>query len=377
MKKSLIFIFLLFSFHNYANTYYSLGTDKEVLGAGFEESLTIPLDSCLDGDWVYQGGTQGQLSYQGGYQSDTMINTIAGSVKGGINLVIFGGSAKFSMRRKVTKNSTSAASVIELNYNKGSYNFENRRTKADITNQLASDPVAVRNKCGDSFIHNVQLGSNLYVTAKIHFNSRSEYEWYQTKIKVKFLFFSKTFTKTKEFFEATKNAVYSIQVNTDGGMTPKLAQLTQGGTTKYCKTDNMDACIDYAESIFNYLLDGGDYANDLTDDYLNPIKFDTASYEKSGHYDLAYAGVPTFSQRYRELSERLRVYQDFVDDEIENINAFLAVAETDAQKDPLIARLAERQQQKTSLSDAGDYCYTLPGTTLCEQRIEAAIATVN
>ncbi|WDE03753.1 hypothetical protein SG34_020565 [Thalassomonas viridans] len=377
MKKSLLFMLLLFSFHGYANTYYSLGTDKEVLGAGFEESLTMPLDNCLDGDWVYQGGSQGQLSYQGGYESDTMINTIAGSVKGGVNLVIFGGSVKFSMRRKVTKNSSSAASVIELNYNKGSYNFENRKTKDEVTNLLATDPVAARNKCGDSFIHNVQLGSNLYVTAKIHFNSRSEYEWYQTKIKVKFLFFSKTFTKTKEFYDATKNAVYSIQVNTDGGMTPKLAQLTQGGTTKYCKTDNMDACIDYAESIFNYLLDGGDYTTDLTDDYLKPIKFDTASYEKSGHYDLAYAGASSYSQRYRELSERLRVYQDFVNDEIENINAFLAVAETDEQKAPLITRLAEREQQKISLSDAGDYCYTLPGTSLCEQRIEAAIATVN
>ena len=376
MNKLLIFIPLLFSLHSHANTFYALGTDKEVLGAGFEQSLTMPLESCLNGEWIYQGGTQGDLSYQGSYDSEAMINTIAGSVKGGINLVIFGGSAKFSMRRKVTKNSNSAAAVIELGYNKGSYNLEHRQTKSDISALLATDPQLVRNKCGDGFIHNIQLGSNLYISAKLHFKSRAEYEWYQTKIKIKFLFFSKTFTKTKEFYEATKDAVYSIQVNTDGGMTPKLAALTQGGT-QYCKTDNMQTCIDYADNIFSYVLDGGDYANDLTDDYLKTIKFEVASYEKSGHFDLAYAGARSYSQRYLELSQRLRAYQDLVDDEIENISAFLGVADTDAEKAPLTVRLSERAQQKITLSDAGEYCYTLPGTSLCEQRIEAAIVTVD
>jgi len=367
---------LTFAAASYGKTYYSLGSDKEVLGAGFESELRLPLDSCLDGQWIYQGGSAGGLAYRGAFDSNSMMNSLTGSIKAGVNLVIFGGSVKLSMRNKVTENDSAAASTIELNYQKGSYNFEDRTIKPEIVDLIANNPTAVRDRCGDGFIHNVKLGSNIYVTAKLHFKERTEYEWYQTKVKIKVLFWSKTVTKTKEFYEATKNAVYSIDVHTDGGLTPRLQALTAGGP-RYCKTDNVDACIDYADELFAYLLNGGDYANDLNDSHLNNITYDVESYEKSGHYDLAYAGSLNISKRYIELSERLRVYQDFVDNEIENLLAFIAVADDPVDKAQQESRLQERYSQKTALNDSADYCFTLPGTSLCEINMEAAIATVN
>ena len=377
MKKIIVLLStVLCSFFAHATTYYSLGTDKEVLGAGFETDLSMPLAPCLNGDWIYQGGSEGGMAYRGDFDSKTMIDTLTGSIKGSVQLVIFGGSVKFSVRNKTTKNSNSSASTIELNYKKGSYNFENRTLKPEIANLLQTNPSAARQKCGDGFIHNMKLGSNLYVTAKIHFKSRSEYQWYQTQVKVKVLFWSKTFTKTKEFYEATKNAVYSIEVNTDGGLTPRLAELTKNGPI-YCKTAEMDHCLDHAEQLFSYLLQGGDYANDITDSQLNNITFDVASYEKSGHYGLAFAGNPNNSKRYFELSHRLRGYQDLVNDEIERLRAFLAVATDESEIAQLTSQLEERSQQKTALDNSADYCYDLPGTTLCEQHMETSIALVN
>jgi hypothetical protein len=376
IKITLLLSLYLCSFLSYATTYYSLGSDREVLGAGFEQALRMPLDSCLDGDWVYQGGSEGGLVYQGSFDANSMIYSMTGSIKASVDLILFGGSVKYSVRNKVTENTNSIGSTMVLNYNKGSYNFENRRVKPAITSLLQSDPVAARNKCGDGFIHHVKLGSNLYVSAKLHFKDRAEYQWAQTKIKVKVLFWSKTTTKTKEFYEATKDAVYSIQANTDGGMTTKLAQLTSGGP-RYCKTDNMDACIDYADELFAYLLEDGDYADDLNDSHLNNMTYDVASYEKSGHYSLAYGRPLNLSKRYIELSERLRVYQDFVNDEMQSTRAFLAVEEDEAQITRLTLRLAQRDQQKTALDASAEYCYGLPGTSLCEQHMEASIETVN
>lgn len=366
----------LLSFYANAHTYYSLNTAKEQLGQGFEQALGIPLESCLDGQWQFQGGSMGDLAYRGDFDSDTMINTITGSVKAGINLVIFGGSAKFSMRRKVTKNRNSAASAVELTYEKGSYNFENRATKPAFVELLSTDPNQVRNRCGDSFIHNIKLGSRIYVTAKLHFKDRTKYEWFQTKIKVKFLFFSKTFTKTKVFQDATKDAVYTIQVNTDGGMTPELARLTKNGTM-HCKTNNLTPCITYADNLFSYLLDGGNYVNDLKDEHLNVLKYEVEGYEDSGHYDLAYAGQTGLSDRYIALSARLRSYQDLVYDEIERLSAFKAVSEDPTEIEQLTARITARNAQRIGLEQAGEYCATLPGTTLCENHIESAIANVD
>ena len=364
----------LCSFSSLGDTYYSLGSDKEVLGAGFEQSLRMPLDRCLDGEWVYQGGSEGGLTYQGAFDSDTLINTMTGSIKGGVNLILFGGSVKYSIRKKSTENNNTMGSTLVFNYNKGSYNFENRSVKPAVASLLQSNPSAARSQCGDGFIHNVKLGSNLYVTAKIHFRNKSEYEWAQTKIKIKVLFWSKTKTITKEFYEATQNAVYSIGVSSDSPMPPQMAQLSG---TKYCRTDNMDACISHANAVFSYLFENGSYGDELTDQYLNTTTYDVASYEESGHYSLAYAGTANNAQRYIELSQRLRVYQDFVDDEIENLQAFLAVSDDETEQTQLTARLDERHQQKAALQASADYCFTLPGTGLCEVNMEAAIDTVN
>ncbi|WP_462162948.1 hypothetical protein [Pseudoalteromonas xiamenensis] len=371
-----LFLLLFIQPFAWGQSFYSLGTQNEQLGQGFELENGITKEACLDGDWVFQGGSMGELSYRGAFDSNTMINTIAGSVQGGINLVIFGGSVKFSMRRRVTENRNSAASVIELGYEKGSYNFENRTVKPAFSDLLKHDPLQAKNRCGNSFIHNIRLGSKLYVSAKLHFKTREEYEWFQTKIKIKVLFFKKTITKTKEFLEATKNAVYTIQVNTDGGMTPKLAQLTQHGPM-HCKTDNLEPCMAFADELFGYLLDGGDYGRDLTDQHLNVIKYDVERYEDSGHYDLANAGTIAIPTRYKELSARLRGYQDLVWDEIERLSAFVAVTDDATERTSLESRLQSRQNQSTTLAAASDYCATLPGTSLCESRIEAAIATVD
>ncbi|MCJ8268527.1 MAG: hypothetical protein MJK04_03905 [Psychrosphaera sp.] len=47
---SLYLLTFAFAPASHANTYYSLGSDKEVLGAGFAQQLNMPLDTCLDGD---------------------------------------------------------------------------------------------------------------------------------------------------------------------------------------------------------------------------------------------------------------------------------------------------------------------------------------
>jgi len=359
-----------------AKSFYTLETANEQLGHGFETSLGIPLDACLNGSWVYQGGSTGKLDYSGGFDSSTMISTLTGSVKGGVNLVIFGGSVKFSIRKKVTENANSSSSVIRLNYNKGNYSFENRTLKPEILDLINTNPSAVRKKCGDSYIHNHKLGSNLYISAKLHFKSRTDYEWYQRKIKVRFAFWSKTTTKTTESEKSVENAVYSIRVVADGGLTPKLAEMTSGGPM-YCKTDNMDACYEYVSQLFGYVFDDGAYANDLKPEHLKATQYDVESYEDSGHYDLAYVGGNSYPARFVQLSDRLRGYQDLVDDLLENLYAFKAVSTDVVEIAELEQNFAKRESQKADLASAGDYCQTLPSASLCEQRIESAIASVD
>ena len=81
-------------------------------------------------------------------------------------------------------------------------------------------------------------------------------------------------------------------------------------------------------------------------------------------------------EAYLPISARLRGFQDLVNDEIERLTAFLAVA-TDEERPELENEMSLRQTELTALNAAGDYCSTLPGVVTCDQRVEAAIATVH
>ncbi|TMN46160.1 hypothetical protein CWB92_23470, partial [Pseudoalteromonas piscicida] len=59
LRSILIVLCGLLSFYATAHSYYSLNTEHEQLGQGFEQELAIPLESCLDGQWQFQCGSMG------------------------------------------------------------------------------------------------------------------------------------------------------------------------------------------------------------------------------------------------------------------------------------------------------------------------------
>jgi hypothetical protein len=82
------------------------------------------------------------------------------------------------------------------------------------------------------------------------------------------------------------------------------------------------------------------------------------------------------SVRYKPLSNRPCAYQELVDDRLENLTAFLAVAVAPDEMSVLDLELTEQNQHKQRLAAAADYCAALPGVIPCEQRIEAAIRAI-
>ncbi len=373
MKLTLTALLLFLSGDALSTTYYALGSENETLGRGFSTSLSMPLSNCLTGDKVFHGGNKGELIYHQSMDSNELMSSMTGSVKGSVNLVLFGGSAKFSMRKKVTENTNSVSSVLQLGYVSGTHSFENRQLNELAKSELQSQPGAIENICGDGFISSITTGSNLYVTAKLYFRDKTEYEWFQTKIKIRVLFFSKTITKTKEFSNAIKNAVYSVQVHTDGGLTPYLNTL---GTERFCRGTDVTACMDYADTLFKYLLDGGDYRNDIQPEQLKTIKYTVEPYENSGHMQLIPPSSSNMPAAYIAISGRLRGYQDLVNDELERLGAFIAVA-TEGELPGLQNEYDLRQTEISTLNAASDYCAGLPGVSLCEQQVESAISEVH
>ena len=225
-------------------------------------------------------------------------------MKGGVNLIIFAGSVSTSLSSKITDNSRTASSSVKLIYDAKDLSLENRRLSAFGESIIDQNDFLVDAACGNEFVHHVKLGSEIYVNARLYFRSIEEYQKWVTKIKVSVLFYSKTKTKTKEWYDLTENGVYSNDIVSRGGMTDRLQSILDNNPT-YCKTDEMDACIDTGSKVFDYLFSENGYSADIKTAPKQVISFSTQPYFTSGHFELAKPAVDKGTQ-FRLQEEKLR-----------------------------------------------------------------------
>jgi hypothetical protein len=355
-----------------ATEYFGVHVNPEQLGQGFDSQLTMFRDACVTGELVETGNTQGELSYTGANTVERHMEETFGKVKGGINLILFAGSVSTSLSSRVTDNSRTASSSVQLIYDARDLSLENRTLTPLGESVAAQDDLQVDAVCGDSFIHHVKLGSEIYVTARLYFRSIEEYQKWVTKIKVRFLFYSKTKTKTKEWLDLTENGVYSITVDTRGGMTDRLQSILNNNPT-YCTTDNMDACIDTGSKVFDYLFSETGYSADIQNAPKQVISFTTQPYGASGHFSLAKPHVDKGTQFALE-EEKLRV-RLYANQQIrESLYAFAQVETNGTEKERLLADVALAEQNIAALDEAADTCRGTSLFATCQQAVSLAIA---
>ena len=339
------------------------------LGKGFDSFSSFPKQHCVQGQTLGIGNTHAKLNYRAGHTTQQRMEENFGKIKGSLNLVVFSGSASVEVFTRTSENETSASSVLQLDYNAQDVSLE-QRTLTTLGNQMIGRPGSEqRQQCGDEFIHHIKLGSNLYVTAKLHFRSKDEYERYKTKIKIRVLFFKKTKTITKEFKKYTENAVYSIKVIANGGMTEQLRHILDNNPG-YCRTEQIEDCVATTTKLFDYLFSEGGYADDLQNSDLNVLSFSTSSYSDSGHFDLDPELNSNYDPGFRILEQKLTIkLQENIACQ-DRLSAFKAV-ETD---EAIIAAYQEKLDKINSnidnLKQAVDTCKIEPEFAICRSAVD-------
>ncbi|MGI0115361.1 hypothetical protein [Zooshikella sp. RANM57] len=368
----LITLFILLSTSVTSAEYIADNAQLAWLGLGLDSRSGFKKQACVTGRWKKAGDTSVELYYLGSRQTKDTMEQVFGKVKGGVNVIIFSGSVSVSMTSRISENKTTAASTVKLIYNGPNYTLENRYLTPLGQTMVGADPHTVINKCGDVFIYHMDTGGEVYVTAKLHFKSKEAYKKFVTKVKVRVLFVKKTKTYTKEWYDYAEDAVYSINVVTNGGETPKLTQLLNNNP-KYCKIENINDCFNTASLLFDYLFGDNGYHQDLSTASMKVLSFDTRRYDHSGHFALNPPNEPYIDPGFKIQEEKIKIKLLEQYDYQQSLQAFYAVESDHEQKEKYAEELTKVEHNLNKLHQATVVCQAASEFAACRIAVDQAM----
>ncbi|KZN51081.1 hypothetical protein [Pseudoalteromonas luteoviolacea] len=325
----------------HGKVYYSEKITASDLGKSFNFNSHTVEQPCLRGDVQYHPSLSGRLNYFQRVDETLIRRRTFGEVHGGVNLFIIAGSVSTSMTHRNATDSLSLTSQLHLEFEEGYDTLENRtlNNNIDIGN------------CGHSFIYQVNYGRDLFVNTRLHFKTEEDYKRFVIKVKIRLLFFKKTFTKVKEIEKYAENAVFSVDVNSNGPLPVRLQkQLNERPT--YCSGSNISPCLDTLHELVSYTFDNDGLAKDLDSLEKVPRSFVVKSFQDSGHYG-AQDWVASRTTEDEMIWRRADSYYGRAVRDLERAKAFLQVA-TDDEKvqaqidyDQAVIKLADAEALKS------------------------------
>lgn len=290
--------------------------------------------ACVQGTVQYHPHGRAQLDYWQGMDDIDSARQVYGEVHGGVNLFIAAGSVSTSITQRNATDNLTLSSQLHLQLDQGSSSLEQRTVL----------PGSSSANCGEQFVYQVRYGQDIFLNARWHFRSEDDYQKFVTKVKVRVLFFKKTYTKVKELESHAKNAVLDIDVSSSAPLPAPLQALLQA-QPRYCPGNNIAPCLATLQHVVDYLVGDTGLRADLATMPLQPRQFVTASYQDSGYF-LYTNTLQTSSISYDE--RWLGVYRRFgqANRDLQRAEAFLAVA-SDEEREQATAhwQAAEQQQQ--------------------------------
>ncbi len=355
VQSSLLLPFLLMvSPISHADTFYGDRYNQQDLGKGYHSNRYHLGQPCLSGDIIFTPKSKGTLNFLSQLTDTDVREQTFGEIHGGVNIFIASGSASTSITHNVAKDDLSANLSMHMNLDYGYDTLENR----------IMDTAQTSTECGDSYVYQIDYGRDIFLTAKLHFNSLDEYKKFVTKITVRVLFVKKSWTKTKIIKKFAQNAVLTINVASNGVLPHRLQSLVDENPTA-CRGLEIEKCIDTYHLLSQYLFDQSGLISDL-DTIPKPVRSaHMRTYQESGHYALTahrsepdpilFEMIQSVEARYGELvrlESRTKAFYETSESEIERV-----VRYTEWQ-----SALNNRDQFAT-LRDA---CFTQPSVQLCD-----------
>lgn len=355
MKSFLPLLSLSCAFAAQGQIYYSEKVGVNDLGRAFNPSMHQLKDACLQGTPTQHTEFSGSLDYLQRADQTLIKRRTFGEVHGGVNLFIIAGSVSSSMTHRNATDQNTLTSQLHLKFEEGYSTLENRQVKTDVNLR----------DCGSHFVYQVNYGRDLFINTRLHFRTEEDYKRFVTQTKTRLLFFKKTKTKVKEFEKYAENAVFNVDINSNGPLPAKLQQLLNEQPT-YCRGSDMTPCLQTLEKLVNYSFDPEGLQFDLAELAKVPRSFVVKSYRESGHFS-AHNWQPVVSNTMHEATWH-RAEQRYGEAvrRVARFKAFLAVA-SEVEKPALEAQLEAAHFALDDAQRLRKTCIDSPWMSQCGQ----------
>ncbi len=342
------------------------------IGRGYDGGSGFLKNKCIDGDILETGNKELELNYLGSQKSKENMTEIFGKVTGKVDFFIFGGSASISITNRVSENLTTASTSLRLRYDSQDLQLINPVYTDYGYSSMSGSSSRMQDRCGNGFVYRVNLGSDIFVTSRLYFRSRDEYNKFVAKVKIKIGFIKKTFKKTKTWSTHTKNAVYALDVVANGGVTSRLQDIMENNK-RYCNTSDLNECGETTEILFSYLFGEDGYAADLKQEHMLVKRISTQTYAASGLFKLIAPNVEYIDPGFKIQESKLEIKLSESTDHNERMKAFLAVENDEDNKRLYQNEILNMDDNIAMINASMLLCQSEPDFVICKQDTEETL----
>lgn len=288
----LFLISLVFPFSTYAERFINPNMLPALIGSGINSETGDIVSKCLNGTTKDVDNSRLIFSVMNTNNARNSYQETTGSISGSVDFVLFGGGASVSVHTQFSDSTNTVTQIYKVNYKSHGERFDTTGFNTLGSSMIGQTDSTKLTNCGDHYINYVQYGSDLFIVANLAFSSSEEYREYVTKIKVKVLFFKKTFTISDEFYDLAVNARYSISARSELPLPTVISTALNNSDEMVCQSNNVTAmtpCVDATSDIFDYVAAADGYLNWLqNNNNMGILFFETESYVGNGYPEFAY-----------------------------------------------------------------------------------------
>lgn len=262
------------------------------MGKGFDSHLGHLAKTCVNGTLQYRGNRVGTLTAHYNDSFADFLSITSGRLSGGVNLLLIGGSAAVDYYARVSRTELSTSYTSRFESTLSTAVLTDRSLSTEGAAAAAQPPTARRLACGDEFVSEAVLGSELLITAAFHFTNSSEFQRFVTSVTVEALF--GLIKSTKRWVDETSSFSQSgylkVEALQRGGDPAALATIMGATQQSLCRFDDVEACRSLLLQLLQYAGSSSGYRSQFSVPYqpeqLALIGYRTTRYEDSGHDDL-------------------------------------------------------------------------------------------
>lgn len=267
------------------------------LGTGYDTSHQAFRGPCATSKQVkYAGNASSSLTFSRSLSQREVSDSLGFAIGGGARFGIVKASAAAEFARSSSSNDYSESAIYRATYRFKNAKLDYNGLMPEAQLMLKRGPEYFSEQCGDHYVSDIQLGAELYISAKVEFASRASKQMFSSRFSISGPLWQvqgQLESASKEFGRSMSVSISAYQI---GGRISQISQifdvpgrvvgslhplLTCSGENIAMCTAVLSAAIDYATSLMNQ----NSFPNQLKDG-----RYDAQSPDGPAH--LAYVTSP-------------------------------------------------------------------------------------